>query len=164
MKASLKLLVAVLGSLVAATSQAATECIIQATTVAFGVYSSSSNKDSTGTVRVGCRMTSSPDDDTITYSVSLLAGGNGGTIANRRMSNGTSNMSYQLYNNSGRTTVWGDGLNGTARTSGSVNVGTTTSYKYSPYYTIYGRIPLGQSLSPGSYTDTVVISVTFNLV
>jgi len=131
-------------------------CVVSTTTVAFGVYNpaSASNTDSTGAVSVQCTSTT-------TYTVALDAGSNPGTAGNvntRQMLAGASNLlPYQLYLDSARSTVWGNG------TSGSLNPtsGTFTGNGSAQSYTVYGRITPGQYVAPGSYVDTVVATVSY---
>ena len=65
---------------------------------------------------------------------------------------GTDYLSYQLYSDNGYSTVWGN----TAGTSvAHTGTGTQTAL------TVYGSIAAGQSVPAGSYSDTVVATVTF---
>lgn len=86
------------------------------------------------------------------YTVDLGSGQNAGQSpvaeAGRAMSNGTDYLGYDLYESVNASTPW-SGLGGT----GSSN---TQSIE------VYGRIPAGQSgLSVGTYSDTVVVTVTY---
>jgi spore coat protein U-like protein len=84
-----------------------------------------------------------------------LSVGGGGTFAGRRMSSGGAHLSYQLFSTASRSTVWGDGTAGTVTVSGDCPPGCETSY------TVYGRIPTKQPAAPGTYIDTIVVTVTF---
>jgi spore coat protein U-like protein len=63
------------------------------------------------------------------------------------------------FTNNGRTTVWGGGTAGTAKVSDSMTLllGTTVSS-----YTINGRISALQDLSPGTYSDTITVTLNYN--
>jgi spore coat protein U-like protein len=74
------------------------------------------------------------------------------------MFNGGNSMQYNLYTNAARTQVWGDGTGGTAKVSDSQLVVVGTS-QYS--YTAYGRIPALQNLGPGTYTDTITVTLNY---
>ncbi len=114
-----------------------------------------------GNLGLPLATTSSSQTATLTYTCSLGAaakitldqGQNGtGTPAApvRRMKVGTNYLGYQLYSNSGRTAVW-DGVTG-------VSVTGTGSPQTS---TVYGLVP-AQTVPPaGSYTDVVVVTMTF---
>jgi spore coat protein U-like protein len=64
---------------------------------------------------------------------------------------GSEYLSYTLYSDSGRTTTW----NGVTRTIGAA------PSKAARTFTVYARIPGGQDISQGAYSDTVVATVTF---
>ncbi len=79
---------------------------------------------------------------------------------------GTDRVSYQLYTDSARTQVWGDGSSGTFTITGTVTVPTTGSFTDSPK-NFYGLItPGGQDVSaasptpPTTYSQTLTITVT----
>jgi len=75
----------------------------------------------------------------------------------RRMKNsGTDYINYQLYQNSGRTTVWGNDSN----TWFTPNPAAAPD-KNPRTFTVYGRIPSGQDVPAGNYSDTVVATVNF---
>lgn len=91
------------------------------------------------------------------YSVSLNAGANAGGTANftsRAMISGGNSLAYQLYLDSGRSSVWGDGTSSSATKSGTG----TGSAQTIP---VYGRIPSLANVVPGSYTDTVTVTVSY---
>jgi spore coat protein U-like protein len=63
-------------------------------------------------------------------------------------------MTYNLYQDSARSTLWGN----TSGTAPSAVAGTGTNADI----TVYGRVDAGQNLPVAvSYTDTVVATVTF---
>jgi spore coat protein U-like protein len=66
------------------------------------------------------------------------------------MKDGTDFLDYQLYTDSEHTTVWDN-------TTGQSVTGTGAS---SPT-PVYGVITKGQNVPAGSYTDTVVATITF---
>jgi spore coat protein U-like protein len=67
------------------------------------------------------------------------------------MTNGTTNINYYLYSDTARSTQWN---------TLSMQSGTGSGADQS--YTIYGRIPSGQSvLYTGTYSDTVIATVTY---
>ena len=125
-------------------------CSISTADLAFGAYdpivtNASSPKDSTGTVSITCTTGA-------VTNVGLDTGANasGGT---RRMKAGSSYITYEIYQDVGRTTVWGTGAN---------KNDTGTAPNFNPRsFTAYGRITAGQDVPAGSYTDTVVATVNF---
>lgn len=131
-------------------------CIISTTAVAFGGYdpivsNKSSALDGVGSVEVTC--TNGAD-----YTVGLGQGGNADTGSSeaaplRRMSDGGSSfLSYALYSDSGRTTVWG---NDAASDVDGIGTGLEQSLD------VYARVAQDQNVIEGSYSDTVVATVTF---
>jgi spore coat protein U-like protein len=133
-------------------------CTTSAGGVAFGTYPpfSASPTDSTGTVTVTC--TPFLVGLLVSYTIALSTG-NGGNYASRSMSSGVSTLQYQLYTDSARTTVWGDGSAGTAMISDDYTIALLVPVTRN--YTVYGRIPALQSASPGAYGDTIVVTVTY---
>jgi spore coat protein U-like protein len=122
------------------------DCTVSATNLAFGNYTGALNS-STSTVSVTCTSTT-------TYTVGLSAGlATGATVTNRSMQNGSALLHYGLYSNSGHTTNWGN-------TSATNWVSGTGNGAAQPL-TVYGQIPAIQYVKPGSYTDTITVSVTY---
>lgn len=80
--------------------------------------------------------------------------GDGATVEVRKMTGSDSNtIDYTIYQNAGRTTLWGDTIG---------NVKTITGNGGNQVQTLYGRIPAGQqSAIVDTYSDSVVITVTF---
>lgn len=131
-------------------------CTISTSAVAFGAYdpvsaNASSALDGAGTVTVNCTSGAAT-------TVTLGQGANADTGSTdaaplRRMKAGTSDyLSYTLYSDTSRSTVWGN----TAGT-GSAHTGTGTASAL----TVYGRVTAAQNVPSGSYSDTVVATVTF---
>jgi len=141
------LLLSLLGAMLPRPAAAQTACTVSATPVSFGNYSpyAASPLDSTGQVTVSCTQDSSY---TITMNAGIHAGGN---FTGRRMSNGQSYLAYQLYSDSTRTTIWGDGSGGSA-SQFFANAGTAT---------VYGRIPPRQTVSAGTFTDTILVTISY---
>jgi len=75
----------------------------------------------------------------------------------RQMINGANNLPYHIFTASGGTTEWGVGTVGTnepvAQTSTSVLVPLT--------FITYGSLPAGTNVPAGSYSDTVIATVTY---
>jgi spore coat protein U-like protein len=132
-------------------------CSVSATALSFGPYdpTSATARDSTGTVTVACTAT------LLGLSASwdvLLSTGGSGSFAPRRLFSGGNSLQYNVYINAGRTQVWGDATGGTAKVSDSQFILVGTS-QYS--YTTYGRIPALQDRAPGTYTDTITVTVNY---
>lgn len=145
MKLSTPLLAGVL--ICASIAARAAGCTVSTSGLSFGTYDvfSPLNDDITGTISVNCASGTS-------YSLSLSTGF--GTYASRTMTSGTNLLAYNLFLDPTRLTIWGDGSGGTGIASG---VGTGTNVDTS----VYGRIPAGQNVSVGNYSDVITVTVTF---
>ena len=125
-------------------------CTISAAAIAFAAYdpvvaNASTNLDGEGRVTIACTKGAVP-------TIALGAGANAsGSV--RRLASGAEMLNYELYSNSSRSTVW----------NGGAGLLTTTAApsKAPRDFTVYGRIPGGQDVAAGSYTDTIVATVNF---
>jgi spore coat protein U-like protein len=131
-------------------------CTISTAPVAFGSYDPASANattalDSTGTVTVTCTSGAAA---TITLDPGATpAAASTDIVPLRQMSDGGANLlAYKLYQNSGRTTVWGN-TSGTG--VGHTGIGSSANL------TVYGRVAAGQNVPSGTYTDTVTATVSF---
>lgn len=131
----------------------AAACTVSVTSVAFGNYNtlSPANTDSAGMLTAICH----PSDQSLVVAIS---GGSSGSPLSRTMRNGAASLNYNLYSDAARTAVWGDGTSGATVTvtNGSVSSGQRTFNR-----PIYGRIPAQQAVGAGTYTDSLVVTVTF---
>lgn len=142
---------------------AAVDCSVSATGVAFGVYDpfAASPDDSVGTIAVTCRHVPPTRAERINYTVTLSAGGSG-AYSQRRLSAGATLLGYNLYADGGRSQVWADGNSATVTITGSMVVGPGVGNgTRTATHTIYGRIPALQDVAPGSYTDSIVVTLAF---
>jgi spore coat protein U-like protein len=141
------------------TANVARSCSITGTSdVAFGAYDPadanfSTPLDATGSVTIRCTKNT-------TYDIALGQGANaasGSTCAAplRQMASGTERLAYALFSDAGRTTAWGcDVSNDVTRTE-------TVGPSSPDTVTVYGRVPAGQDVADGSYSDTVTVTVSF---
>lgn len=122
--------------------------VISATAINFGTMSAiAANVDQTSTLTVRCSSTTP-------YNVGLSAGGGtGATVATRKMSSGANAVNYTLYRDAARTLVWGQTI-GTDTVTGTGNGANQT-------LTIYGRVPAQTVPPPGTYTDSVTVTITY---
>ena len=133
-------------------------CTATSSSTAFGTYSANSPSPTTtmATVTVNCSATVSL---TVAYSVAL-SGGSSGRVTARTMTSGTSQLAYGLYTDTGHTSVWGDGSSGSTTVTGNA-VLTTLITSQSSTLTAYGLLPAGQLAAPGSYSDSVLVTVSY---
>lgn len=133
-------------------------CSISADDLSFGSYDplSASNHDATGEVRVTCGALVAAV--TVSYTISLSSGSSGNRLA-RTMANGGSTLAYNLYTNPSRTSIWGNGAGGTVTLGNSYSL--SLVFPKTDTFPVYGRIPPSQPVGAGSYSDSLVATVTF---
>lgn len=139
---------------------AAISCGLESVTgVAFGTYNPllGAPNLSSGTFNVRCgRGYADGNYSRFYYAVTVGSGGSGNTAA-RKMSNGIDNLNYGLYQESGRLTNL-TVVNGSFIFPFDIIGGVREG---SILFNIYGRIPAGQLVSAGTYTDTITLTLTF---
>lgn len=122
-------------------------CEVTATDLDFGTVGTlNANVDSTATITVRCT-------NTTPYKI-RIDGGQAGVLnpAGREMRNGGNAITYGIYRDAARTQGWG------RRNSNDVNA---TGTGYPQTFTAYGRVPPQPTPPPGTYTDTLVVSVVY---
>jgi len=122
--------------------------INSASTLNFGTQGVlTTNTDQTSTIQVQCT-------NTTPYNIGLDAGtGTGATMAVRKLTSGGATVNYSLYSDTGRTTVWGNTIG--TDTAAATGNGAAQSY------TVYGRVPAQTTPAPGTYNDTITVTVTY---
>lgn len=134
------------------TATVTNNCTISTVALAFGSYdpvvaNASTNLDGTGTVVVACTKGA-----TATIGLGLGSNASGST---RRMNDGASEfLTYELYNETTRTTVWSNAGGGLLSTGAAPS-------KAARNFTVYGRVTSNQDVPAGNYSDTVVATVNF---
>lgn len=122
-------------------------CEVTANDLEFGDYDpvAASHLDAETTLSITC-TSGTP------YAVGLSLGdGGGASIANRFMEDGPEQLAYVLYQNSGRTTLWGESSN----TLAGVGDGAPDTID------VFGRVPMQQAAPAGEYEDTITVTVTW---
>jgi spore coat protein U-like protein len=126
---------------------------VSSTTLVFGNYLAPSQSAANHTVTISCGL----GLDLLPSFTVALSAGQAASFGPRKMSFGAALLNYNIYTTPGFATVWGDGSGATVTQSfnGSLlSLGSTT-------FTGYGRVPAGQYVAPGGYTDTLTVTVTF---
>ena len=123
-------------------------CTISATTLDFGttgVLAAAVN--GTSTLTTTCSATTP-------YNVGLN-GGNAGASdpTQRKMSKAGEQVTYGLYRDSARNQAWGDTIGTNTASATGTGSGQTS--------TVYGRVPAQTTPSAGTYSDTIVATVTY---
>jgi len=88
------------------------------------------------------------------YDIRLDEGtGSGATISVRKMTSGGSTINYEMFSDSGRTTNWGE--------TDGVDTVSDTGNGSAQTHTVFGRVPVQTTPAPGTYTDTITVTVAF---
>lgn len=130
-------------------------CTVAGTGIVFPTYVSpgGGNADSSGTIGVTCTGLGL----LVTYTIQLSSGS--GSFAHRTLVFASVNaLAYNMYTDTTRLTIWGDGTAGTSTVSDSYLLSIGPNLKN---YTVYGRVPAGQNQPAGTYTDQITITITF---
>jgi spore coat protein U-like protein len=124
-------------------------CIVATTPIAFGSYTPSSASPVTATATISVTCTNGTS-----YELGLDAGtGSGASTATRKLTITGDTLNYQLFRDSSYSLTWGNSTGADVLTASGVGSLVT--------HTIYGRIAAGQYRTPGAYTDTVTITVSY---
>jgi spore coat protein U-like protein len=136
------------------TASVAGNCLVTATDLAFGAYVAGTAKSGQSAVKVRC-TTSTP------YTVDLSTGSSLSYLQ-RTLKNGTDSLTYNLYTDSGRTSIWGDGV--TDSSNHHTGTGTGLSTLQEATFNVYGLVPdsvANQNAPPATYTDSITVSVNY---
>jgi len=135
---------------------ALSQCTINTTPVNFGNYDafSSTPLDAAGIITVNCSR------DVVWAHVTLGASSTSGTFNPRRMRRSAEAdlLAYNVYSDVTRTVIFGDGTGGTSGFDFKRPTG--RPQPWSQTINIYGRIPPGQDVPVGTYSDTLTATVT----
>lgn len=125
-------------------------CSVTAADLDFGTYTGA-QLDGTSTTNVTCTLLTP-------YTLALSAGLGAETDFSPRTMDGDDNASqileYDLYTDVTRTTIWGDGTNGSG-TQGGLGTGLAVPH------IVYGRIPASQNVQAQTYRDTITATVNY---
>ena len=132
-------------------------CTTSVVAPVFGVYRSAGNGNSAnGAINVSC-VVSGGVPQSVLYTVKLDLSANAqGT--QRRMTHGSNTLQYNVFCSGSYNQVWADGASSTCTASGGQPNLLGTLLGVHP---VYGRIPGGQFVIPGVYTDSIAIQVLY---
>ena len=134
------------------TARAQTCSYVAAAGVSFGSYDvfAGGPTDSAGSVSYSCM-----GGATVTITLSI---GNAPSYNPRRMLRaGGGQLSYNLYLDAARTTIWGDGAGGVTAQYGPIMPADGVTV----VVPIFGRIPAAQDVPVGVYTDSITATINF---
>lgn len=136
-----------------------TSCTAGGLGMSLGVYEGNqpSPADSSATFTVSCSRTGGPGNQTVI--VTLGPSIHSGSVATRRLrlAGGSDTVTYNIYRDAGRNLVWGN----TPATGVSITQNIKNNSTIPFVFTFFGRIDALQDVRPGTYNDTLTITVTF---
>ena len=139
------------------TAKVLSSCTIATTGISFSNYdpvvaNNTTPLDANGAVTVACTAGA-----TTTIGMGQGANQAGASTAAmplRQMASGAHRVRYDLYQDSTHATIWGDVGATSAMTYNSTSMAAQT-------FPIFGRMPAGQDVQTGAYTDTVTATIQF---
>lgn len=133
-------------------------CIVTSSGVALGSYTFNQvgPSDATGNINVSCTLIGVMSL-LVSYDIRLSTGISG-SYTQRQMGSGASRLNYNLYSNPARSAIWGDGTAGTTTVSDGYLLGLLTTVRD---YPVYGRVPAGQNILAGAYSDAITVTVLY---
>lgn len=144
--------------LLSGTAYSATVCRVDSSTHAFGHYAPFSGLGRQNTSRISVDCSGTPGS-TLTVELSLGEGSSGKYKA-RTMLNGSSVVEYNIYTDSSRTRIWGNGTEATSTVAFALPL--PKNGQASRLVVAHGWIPGGQQrVAPGPHTDVIVVTVEF---
>lgn len=123
-------------------------CSVSATDLNFGSTGSIvANQDASNSLTVTCTAQTP-------YSISLDGGTSSATDpTQRKMKKGAESVTYGLYQDAARSVSWGNNI--------GVNTLASTGTGLAQNFAVYGRVPPQTTPSPGTYSDTIVVTITY---
>ncbi len=148
------------GLAAAGAARAAPSCTAGNLALNLGTYfgDTSAPLDSIGSITVTCTRTGGNATFPVTMGIGPSASSGG--ISNRAMrsTTGSDQLAYNLYQDGGRFSVWGQTV-GVDTLTQSITVPNKGSASIT--FTIYARIPGLQNISAGSYGDSLTVTLTY---
>jgi spore coat protein U-like protein len=140
------------------TAGLAFKCNVTATGLSFGGYDALNPvpASATAVIEVTCNIKEKNKAAPLTVSISVSSGSSG-NFGQRSMTHvsGADVLYYNLYMEAGGGGIWGDGGGGSENLVAYVTQEAPVNAK------IYGKIPAGQNVLVGSYSDAVTVSILY---
>ncbi len=141
----------------------AVTCNVSAPAVDFGSYDvfSASALTSATTVSVTCGLDAGDGtgNTDVAYALALSAGASG-SFVQRQMKSGADSLGYNLYYDSARTQVWGDGSGASRTVAGTMRLNPGHAQQTNGQ-TAYASAPPSQNVGVGAYADTLLLTVSY---
>jgi len=132
----------------------AINCSVTLTPLAFGMYTPGTSSPLDAVADITVRCVAQPGS----YAVTIGPGLSGNQLARTLLAGGGDILNYNLFRDPARTQVWGNGTPPTFVVTGSrPRVGQPTVN----VHPLYGRVFAGQTPNPGTYADSLLVTVLF---
>ena len=152
MRALKTLLVA--GLLLSPAVAQAINCQVTVSPLVFGLYMPGQSSPLDAVAEISVRCMARPGN----YAVTIGPGFSGNQLMRTLLAGPGDELNYNLYRDAGRTQIWGSGVLPTFTVTGSrLRVGRPTVTTHS----LYGRVFSDQFPDPGTYTDSLLVTVLF---
>jgi spore coat protein U domain-containing protein, fimbrial subunit CupE1/2/3/6 len=151
------------GMLALSPAHAGADCSITSVGLHFGIYDALATQpdDVATSITVTCVYVA-PGTTSVQYSIAISNGLNGSSPVTRRMASGASRLGYNVYQDAARSNPWGTGTAGAVVASGSMTVGPGVGNGTRiATHVVYGRVPALQAVEPGTYLDTLLLTLTY---
>ena len=139
------------------TASVINDCIINSTNIAFGTYDPTVATAVTAAGAVTAKCTKGDVVSVALGQGANPASGSTATVPARQMISGSNLLPYHIYIASTGTTEWGTGTVGTNTPPAQTSVSVLTALSFPTN----GSLPAGTDVPAGSYTDTVIATVTY---
>lgn len=152
----------VLGMAIPVELLAGAGCSVSVVGMNFGLYDplDPMPSDSAGRIEVTCDYLPPGGATNVSYDVALSTG-TSGSFLQRYMALGNERLPYNLYTDAARSLAWGNGSAGSQVVSGGMKVNPGAHSSLTNVHTVYGRIPAGVDAALGSFSDSIVVTLTF---
>lgn len=140
---------------------ALTTCSVTATPLAFGNYDpiNGGALSFSATVTVGCLAVTLPLG-TVSYTVAVGPSATSGGMSRQMLGPLNGRLNYNIFTDTSYGVVWGDGSGATAAVSGGSTLVLLLAL-VNKTHTLHGRLPAGQVVRSGLYTDSLVVTVDY---
>ena len=118
-------------------------------TISFTAYvpDAEDANDAATTVKVNCTKGTQ-------VTISMDKGqGTGASTTTRKLASANDSLNYSLYTDTSRSDVWGEDADAVVFSGAGLLSQTTLD--------VYGRIAAGQDVKPGSFSDTVTVTLSY---
>ncbi len=138
-----------------------TSCSAAVTPLAFGSYDpiNGGAPAFSATLTVSCLAVTLPLGS-VNYTVAIGPSATSGSMARQMAGPLGSRLNYNVYTDNSYGTVWGDGSAGTTRLLGG-NMSVVLLLWTHKAHTIHGRLPAGQMVRSGFYSDSLLVTVDY---